>query len=154
MWLLASQVWASATFTESSTAISVSAIEAYPQLTLIFVAWLLIIFIARYTKSLFGRFILSAVQVLLFSTAAPIWFESASGSLNILRDSITAKTGISDWQAQLQLISQTSYNHLLADTFVIVLVLGFTLSLGQIWFGKNKGNSPKNLTRIDTLPKW
>ena len=64
MFVLGSQVWASAVVSESMSAIQISGLEAFPQLSVILVAWLLIVFISRYTKSLFGRFILSAVLVL------------------------------------------------------------------------------------------
>lgn len=154
MWVFAAQTWASANIRDTETQIAVSALDAYPQLTLIFVSWLLILFITRYVQSLFGRFILSAVLILLFATAAPVWFESASGSLNILREQIAAKTAVSDWQAQLELIDNGVYNHLYADGFVLLLIASLTLSLVQVWFGQSRNSKARNLTRIDSLPKW
>jgi len=154
MFILGSQVWASAVVTESISAIQISGLEAFPQLSVILVAWLLIVFISRYTKSLFGRFILSAVLVLLFATATPVWFESAAGSLSILGPQIADLTGVGDWASQQELISSSSFNHLFADVFIIALIVSLGLSLYSIWTSP-AGGPVKNLTtRIDRLPKW
>ncbi len=154
MFLLGSQVWASATVTESMKVVQISGLEAFPQLSVILVAWLLIVFISRYTKSLFGRFILSAVLMLLFATATPVWFESAAGSLAILGPQIGAITGVGDWNAQASLISNSNFNHLFADFFIISLIVSLGLSLYAIWTSPS-GAAAKNLTtRIDRLPKW
>lgn len=154
MFLLGSQVWASATISDSMIVVQISGLEAFPQLSVILVAWLLIVFISRYAKSLFGRFILSAVLTLLFATATPVWFESAAGSLAILGPQIGEMTGVGDWTSQQTLISDPSFNHLFADAFIIALIVSIGLSLYSIWTSP-AGAPARNLTtRIDRLPKW
>jgi hypothetical protein len=154
MFVLGSQVWASAVVSESMSAIHISGLEAFPQLSVILVAWLLIVFISRYTKSLFGRFMLTAVLVLLFATATPVWFESAAGSLAILGPQIGGLTGVGDWASQQELISNSSFNHLFADAFIIALILSLGLSLYSIWTSPSGGPVKNLTTRIDRLPKW
>jgi hypothetical protein len=154
MFFLGSQVWASAIVSESMIAVQISGLEAFPQLSVILVACLLIVFISRYTKSLFGRFILSAVLILLFATATPVWFESAAGSLAILGPQIGALTGVGDWTAQQVLISSASFNHLFADIFIIALIVSLGLSLYSIWTSAPGGPGKNLTTRIDRLPQW
>ena len=153
LWIFGSQVWASATITDQAKSIQVTGLEAYPQLLVGLVVWLLIAFVARYVKSLFGKFLLTAVTVLLIATMSPVWFESASGSLSVLSSSISKLTGVSDWASQSQLLSDGYYNHLAADLFVIFLILCFTTSIVRIWQNTSSDGS-KPLTRIDQLPKW
>lgn len=152
---MASQTWASAVVTDSRTAISISAIDAYPQLTLILVAWTLAFWLARYLKSFFTRFIVTAVIVLLFASAFPIWFESASGSLQVLSPQIAKLTGISDWETQSGLLSQGYYNHFAADFFIILLVMALVAAIVSIWLpAKGQKLSSQFTTRIDNLPSW
>lgn len=153
LWIFGSQVWASATITEQAKAIEITGLEAYPQLLVGLVVWLLIAFVARYVKSLFGKFLLTAITVLLIATMSPVWFESASGSLSVLGPSISKFTGVSDWASQSPLLSNGFYNHLAADLFVIALIICFTATVIRIWQNSaNDGSKP--LTRIDQLPKW
>ena len=154
MFILGSQVWASATLTESLVRVEISGLEAFPQLSVILVAWILIVFVSRYVDSLFGRFILSAVLFLLFATSAPVLFESSSGSLKVLSPRIAAVTGIGDWNAQVLLLTDTAFAHLYADLFIILLIVSFTMTLVLIW--SRRGSSPKRAlsTRIDRLPEW
>ena len=153
-WIFASQVWASTTVIESQTRLSVTGIDAYPQITFILLTGLLILWLTRYLNSLFAKFLTSAIVILLFATASPTWFESASGSLSILSPQISKSTGVSDWLGQSELIQNSSYNHLSADLFVISLISWF-ISLLIILWSKKKGQKDTNLaTRIDNLPSW
>jgi hypothetical protein len=154
MWILASQIWAETGIVDSSTRVSITGLEAYPQLTFILVAWTLILAIGRYVKAVFGKFLISAVSILLFATAAPVWFESASGSLAILSPQISRTTGVSDWQSQSNLLSDSFYNHLSADLFVIALIVGFASSLVYLWMGLSRPGAASFSTRIDKLPSW
>lgn len=154
LWILASQIWASATISQTQNEISISGIDAYPQIVLILLIGLLVLWLAKYLNSLFAKFLTSTVVVLLFATAAPIWFESASGSLAVLRPQLTATTGISDLQGQMELVSTNSYNHLAADGFVVALFIWCASLLLLIW-SRNSGISGKQFgTRIDKLPSW
>ena len=153
LWVFGSQVWAEATVTEQAKLIQISGLEAYPQLTIGMVVWLLIAFVSKYIKSLFGKFIISAASVLIVATMSPIWFESASGSMTILGPQISKLTGVSDWGSQVALISNENYNHLAADLFVILLVVCFASTLIRIW-QRNGEKGAVPLTRIDQLPKW
>lgn len=154
MWVLASQVWAESDIIESGTRISITGLAAYPQLTFILVAWTIILAIGRYIKSVFGKFLISAISILLFATAAPVWFESASGSMAILSPQISKVTGVSDWVSQGELLTNSFYNHLSADLFVIALIIGFTSSLVFLWMGLTRRDPLTFATRIDNLPRW
>jgi hypothetical protein len=154
MFLFGSQIWASATLSESFVRVEISGLEAFPQLSVILVAWLLIVFVSRYVVSLFGRFMLSAVLFLLFSTAAPVWFESASGSLKALGPKIAAITGIGDWKAQSDLLKDGSFAHIYADLFVILLIISFAVTLLLVWSDSGSRARAALSTRIDRLPKW
>jgi hypothetical protein len=153
LWIFGSQVWASATITDQARSIQVTGLEAYPQLLVGLVVWLLIAFVSRYVKSLFGKFLLTAVTVLLIATMSPVWFESASGSLSVLSPSVAKLTGVSDWASQSQLLSNGFYNHFAADLFVITLIVCFSATVIRIWKNTSPDGS-KPLTRIDQLPKW
>lgn len=153
-WVLASQVWAAATIVESQTRLSISGLDAYPQLTFLLLTGLLILWLTRYLNSVFSRFLTTAVVVLLFATASPVWFESASGSLAILGPQISKATGVSDWLGQSELIHDSFYNHVIADSFVIALIAWF-LSLVLLLWSKRTGETKKEfVTRIDKLPSW
>jgi hypothetical protein len=154
-WVTASQVWASALIAESRLEVFSSAIDGYPQLSFVLLTWVLIFWLIRYLKSVFTRFLVSAVLVLLFATLFPVWFDSASGSLTILSGQIAKKTGVSDWEGQRALLASSEFNHLSADVFVIAVVAAFLSLLLLIWLPKVKGeNSSKFVTRIDNLPSW
>ena len=153
-WIFASQVWASTTVIESQSSLSVSGLDAYPQITFILLTGILVLWLTRYLNSLFAKFLTTAVVILLFATASPTWFESASGSLSILSPQISKSTGVSDWLGQSELIQNSIYNHLSADLFVISLISWFA-SLVIILWSKKKGQKDNNLaTRIDNLPSW
>lgn len=153
-WVLAAQVWASTTVNESQARLSISGLDAYPQLTFLMLTGLLILWLARYLNSIFSKFLTSAVVVLLFATASPVWFESASGSLSILGPQIAKATGVSDWIGQSDLIHSSFYNHIVADSFVIALILWFASLVLILWL-KRAGESKKEfVTRIDNLPSW
>jgi hypothetical protein len=154
MWILASQVWAQSDIIESGTNVSITGLAAYPQLTFILVAWTIILAIGRYIKSFFGKFLMSAISILLFATAAPVWFESASGSMAILSPQISKVTGVSDWVSQGELLTNSFYNHLSADLFVIALITGLISSLIFLWMGLTRSGSGAFATRIDNLPRW
>ena len=154
MWIFASQVWAESDIVDSGTRVSISGLSAYPQLTFILLAWSVILFIGRYVKSVFGKFLMSAISILLFATAAPVWFESASGSLAILSPQIAKAVGVSGWLSQEPLLTNPFYNHLAADLFVIALVSGLISSLLFLWLGFGRASSNVFATRIDNLPRW
>lgn len=154
-WILASQVWASGVLIESQQRIQISAVEAYPQVTIVLVIWALLSLFTRYFSSFFSRFLFTAITVLLFATVSPMWFDSAAGNLNILKPQITKLTGIGDWSSSMGQLQSSYYNHNVADLFVIVLVLGLVTTLARIWFGRSSSGEPAQLTtRIDKLPKW
>jgi hypothetical protein len=154
MWIFASQTWASGVVTDTAQTIQVSGLEAYPQITIALVVWLLVAFVGRYTKTLFGRFMLTCVSMLTVAILSPIWFESAAGSLTILSPQIAKATGVSDWPAQSQLISNGTYNHLSADLFVIFLIAGFIASITASWIPAKGSKATPLTTRIDNLPSW
>ncbi len=154
MWIFASQTWASGAVTDTAQTIQVSGLEAYPQITIALVVWLLVAFVGRYTKSLFGRFMLTCVSMLTVAILSPIWFESAAGSLTILSPLIAKASGISDWAAQSELISNGTYNHLSADLFVIFLIVGFIASIAASWIPAKGLKATPLTTRIDNLPSW
>jgi len=154
MWILSSQVWASANITETNKPVQVSGLEAYPQLSITLVVWLLICFVSGYAKSLFPRFILSAISIFTVSIQAPVWFESASGSLAVLGTSVAKITGVSDWEAQQNLIDAGFYNHFAADLFVILLIICFIATITRIWARTSAAKSTPLTTRIDDLPNW
>lgn len=154
-WILASQVWASGILVETEEAISVTAVEAYPQVTIVLVVWALLSIFTRYFTSFFSKFLFTAVTVLLFATISPMWFDSAAGSLGILKPQITKLTGIADVNAALSQLETSVYDHTTADVFVIVIVLGLLSTLARIWVGSVKNGSNTQLaTRIDNLPNW
>lgn len=153
-WILASQVWAAATVTVTQTRLEISGLDAYPQLSFLLLTGLLILWLSRYLNSIFSKFLTTAVVFLLLATASPVWFESASGSLAILGPQIAKATGVSDWLGQSELIQGGFYNHTIADSFVIALILWF-LSLVFLLWTKRAGESKKEfVTRIDNLPSW
>lgn len=153
LFVLGSQSWAEAIVTDQEKLVSISGLEAYPQMSIGITILLLISLVSRYVKSLFGKFLLSAVAFLVLATLAPVWFESSAGSLSILGPQIGAITGVSDWEAQASLITQGVYNHLASDLFVIALIFCFVSTLLRVW--QIQGAATKvSLTRIDQLPKW
>ncbi len=153
-WAFSSQIWASSTIAESGNRLVISGLDAYPQITFILLTGILILWLTRYLNSLFARFLTSAVTLLLFATASPIWFESASGSLAILSPQISKATGISDWLGQSELLQDSFYNHLAADLFVIALISWFASLIFLLW-ARRPGEKTANLvTRIDKLPSW
>lgn len=153
-WLAASQIWASATITESQTRLSVTGLDAYPQIAFILLTGLLIIWLTRHLNSLFAKFLTTAVVTLLLATASPTWFESASGSLTILSPQISKSTGVSDWLGQSELIEDSVYNHVAADFFVICIVAWFISLVLLLWASKQGEKSSNLVTRIDNLPSW
>ena len=153
-WFCASQIWASAVITDSQELVSISATEAYPQLVIVFTAGLLLIWISRYLEAVFARFLGSAIVLFMFSTAAPVWFDSAAGSLNILSSLISKKTGVSDWYSQISLISDTYYNHIASDVFILVLIGWLISAITLLWTRRIGSTAPKFSTRIDNLPSW
>jgi len=153
-WILSGQVWAIATITETQQQISATATESYPQIALVLTIWLLIILFSRYVKGFFGKFLLSAVTLLLFATVSPVWFDSAAGNVQILSGAITKAVGISDWQAQQELLTKVYYQHTIADFFVIAIIVGLISTLFVVWSGLPKGNASILETRVDRLPKW
>jgi hypothetical protein len=154
-WILASQVWASGVLVDTEQIISVTAVEAYPQVTIVLVVWALLSIFTRYFTSFFSKFLFTAITVLLFATVSPMWFDSAAGSLNILKPQITKLTGIADWNSAMSQLATSFYDHTVADFFVIVLVLGLVSTLARIWLGSAKPDGGTTLTtRIDKLPKW
>jgi hypothetical protein len=154
MWIFASQDWAASDIVDSATRVSITGLETYPQLTFILLAWSLILFIGAYIKTFFGKFLVSAISILLFATAAPVWFESASGSLAILSIQIAEVTGVSGWSSQTDLLNNPTYNHIAADLFVIALIIGLISSLLHLWIGIARSESKALVTRIDNLPRW
>jgi len=154
MWIFASQAWAASDIVDSATRVSITGLEAYQQLTFILVAWTLILFIGAYIKTFFAKFLVSSISMLLFATAAPVWFESASGSLAILSTQIAAVTGVSGWSSQKDLLTNSTYNHLAADLFVLALIVGLVSSLFHLWIGISRSESKALATRIDNLPRW
>lgn len=154
-WILASQVWASGVLVDTEKLISVTAVEAYPQVTIVLVVWALLSIFTRYFKSFFSKFLFTAITILLFATVSPMWFDSAAGNLNILKPQITKLTGIADWNSAISQLETSFYDHTVADLFVIVLVLGLVSTLARIWLGSGGSKSGAQLTtRIDKLPKW
>jgi hypothetical protein len=153
-WVFASQVWASTSIIESQNRLSVTGLDAYPQVAFILLTGVLILWLTRYLNSLFAKFLTSAVVILLFATASPTWFESASGSLSILSPQISKATGVSDWLGQSDLITNSSYNHLAADCFVISLIIWFVSLLALLWLRKKDQPVSNLATRIDNLPSW
>lgn len=154
-WILASQVWASGVLLDSEKTLSVTAVEAYPQVTIVLVVWALLSIFTRYFSSFFSKFLFTAITILLFATISPMWFDSAAGNLNILKPQITKLTGIADWNAALSQLSSSFYDHTVSDLFVIVIVLGLVSTLARIWLGAQKQRLGGQLTtRIDKLPKW
>jgi len=154
MWIFASQTWALAVITDTEQTVQVSGLEAYPQIAIALVVWPLVAFVGRYTKSLFGRFMLTCVSFLTVAILSPIWFESAAGSLTILSPLIAKATGVSDWAAQSELISNGTYNHLSADLFVIFLIVSFIASITGSWTPSKGTKATPLTTRIDNLPSW
>ena len=153
-WIFASQTWASTIVSESQTTLSISGLDAYPQITFILLTGLLILWVSKYLGSIFGKFLTTAITVLLFATASPVWFESASGSFSILSPQISKVTGVSDWLGQSDLIKNSQYNHLAADSFVIFLII-WLISLIYLLWSKPKGKARAEfVTRIDKLPSW
>ena len=154
-WILASQVWARGVLVDTEKAISVTAVEAYPQVTIVLVVWALLSIFTRYFKSFFSKFLFTAITILLFATVSPMWFDSAAGNLNILKPQITKLTGIADWNSAMSQLESSFYEHTYADIFVIVIVLGLVSTLARIWLAGGSENSAVQLTtRIDKLPKW
>lgn len=153
-WIFASQVWASTTVSESQNRLSVTGLDAYPQVTFILLTGLLMLWLSRYLNSLFSKFLTSAVSLLLFATASPIWFESASGSLSILRSQISKATGVSDWLGQSDLIESSVYNHFAADMFVIFIITWLVSLFLLLWLRRSGENKANLATRIDKLPSW
>lgn len=153
-WFFSSQTWASTTISETQTQVSISGLDAYPQITFILLIGLLMLWVSRYLNSIFGKFIASSVTFLLFATASPVWFESASGSLAILSSQISKLTGVSDWLGQSELIKGSFYNHIAADSFVILLIVWLVSFLIILW-SRPKGRAKAEfVTRIDKLPSW
>lgn len=153
-WLLASQVWSAARIIDSQKHIEVSALDAYPQLSVIFVVWLLLVWLLRYFNSGFTKFMLSAVIFLLFSTAAPVWFDSAAGSFALLSPQISKLTGVSDFAGQASLIDSLTFNHGAADFFIISMVLAVISGIALVWLPKRTQERSNFSTRIDKLPSW
>lgn len=153
-WALATQVWAATTVIESQTRLAVSGLEAYPQLPFLLMTGILILWVSRYLSSVFSKFLTTAVAVLLFATASPVWFESASGSLSILSPQISKATGVSDWLGQSGLIQNSFYNHLAADSFVIALIFWFVSLVLLLWVRRHGESKNVFVTRIDNLPSW
>lgn len=154
-WILASQVWASGVLVDTEKTISVTAVEAYPQVTIVLVVWALLSIFTRYFTSFFSKFLFTAITILLFATVSPMWFDSAAGNLNILKPQITKLTGIADWNSAMSQLESSFYEHTYADIFVIVIVLGLVSTLARIWLAGGSENSAVQLTtRIDKLPKW
>lgn len=154
MWIMTSQTWAGARISETQQQVEITGLEAYPQITVSLVVWLLLVFVAGYVKSFFGRFLLSAISVLTTAILAPTWFESASGSLTILSQKISKLTGVSDWASQGSLISNSYYNHLAADLFIIFLIVAFASSMTRYWLPAKGAKIIELKTRIDDLPQW
>lgn len=154
MWVLASQTWASANIEETNQPISVTGLEAFPQLTISLVIWLLIAFVSGYLKSLFPRFLLSAISVFNLAIQAPVLFESAGGSLSVLSSAITRLTGVSGWDSQEVLITNGEYGHFVADLFIVLLLVCFMATVTRIWLKSTFRNEKALVTRIDDLPKW
>lgn len=153
-WILSSQIWASAIVSESQTEVSMTGMAAYPQVSFLLLTGVLILWLTNYLNSVFSKFITSAVVVLLVSAASPVWFESASGSLSILKPEIAKVTGVSDWLGQTDLINSSFYNHFAADFFVITLILWFVTLVIYIWSNKPGQKDKQFVTRIDNLPSW
>jgi len=153
-WFFASQEWAATTVIESQNRITVSGLDAYPQITFILLTGVLILWLTRYLNSLFSRFLTTAVVVLLFATASPTWFESASGSLSILSPQISKATGVSDWLGQSELIQASVYNHFAADLFVVFLIAWFVSLVVLLWMRQRNQKATNLVTRIDKLPSW
>lgn len=153
-WFFASQTWASATIIETNQSVTISGLDAYPQLTFLLVTGLLIIWLSRYLNSLFSKFLTTAVAVLLLATSAPVWFESAAGSIAILAPQIAKATGVSDWLGQSELLERTSFDHFSADMCVLGLIFWFLSIAWLIWSPRIGEKSEKLVTRIDKLPNW
>ncbi len=153
-WILSSQVWASAVVSEAQTEVSITGMAAYPQVSFLLLTGVLILWLMKYLNSVFSKFITTAVVVLLVSAASPVWFESASGSLSILRPEIAKVTGVSDWLGQTELINGSFYNHFAADFFVLALILWFATLVIYIWSNKPGQQKKQFVTRIDNLPSW
>jgi hypothetical protein len=153
-WVLASQTWAATTVIDTQNRLSISGLDAYPQLSFLLITGLLILWLTRYLNSVFSKFLTSAVVVLLMATSSPVWFDSAAGSVSILNQEISKVTGVSDWLGQSTLIEKSYYNHFMADVFVISLMIWCTTLVYILW-SKRPGESKKEfVTRIDKLPSW
>ena len=154
-WVLASRVWATGLIADTKETISVTAVEAYPQVSIVLIVWALLSTFTRYFTSFFSKFLFTAITVLLFATISPMWFDSAAGNLGILKPQITKLTGIADMNAALAQLESSFYDHTIADLFVIVIVLGLFSTMARIWIGSVRSGSGSSLTtRIDNLPKW
>lgn len=153
-WILSSQTWASAVINETEIEVLISGNSAYPQIAFLLLTGILIIWLTKYLNSFFSKFLITAVTVLLVASASPVWFESASGSLSVLRPEIAKVTGISDWLGQSSIIKSSYYNHFAADFFVLALILWFISIIIFIWSSKPEQKGKQFVTRIDNLPSW
>jgi preprotein translocase subunit SecG len=153
-WIFASQIWAKATLLDNAKTVSVSGVDAYPQLTFIFCIGLLMLWLMRYFNSVFTKFLANAVLALMLSTSLPVLFDSASSSLQILSPQISKVAGISDWLGQAELIKSSTYNNLAADVTVIALGIWFITSIALLWATKPGQTDKDFVTRIEKLPSW
>lgn len=153
-WILGSQTWMSVIVIDSGKTLSATGLESYPQLGFTLVIWLFIAMFSSYLKSLFSKFIFSAVSVLLFATLFPVWFDSAAENLAPLLPLLRTETGVGDLGPAMQLVENIFYAHLIADSFVICVILALVLILFRIWSTASGEQARVATTRIDKLPKW
>lgn len=123
----AAQTWQSATLTETAAQLSINGFAAYPQIGLVIALQLLVLFGSRYWKfvpALIAMIIGAALSALAI---LPILQSTMSNRWHLLQSQITAATGLADWLAQREAISDLQVN-----TLAIWLTIG-ALALLQLW---------------------
>lgn len=151
---LSSQVWASALISDSQLPVSATGLDSYPQISIVLLTWVVLLFVSRYVNSFFGKFLLSSVLVMMMATTLPIFFGAASMNLSILQTRVASATGIAGWAEQEVLLSDTTFNSVAAEGFCLALVFCFAFSIWLVWSRTERGTNKSLETRIDRLPQW
>lgn len=120
----ASLTWQSAHLDEQGVTIEASGFSGFTQIGLFLALQILGLFGVRYWNRLGAWIATSLVALLSVATISPILGAVASADFRLIQKQVTKLTGIADWQAQAEVLTNLSVNMpAILTTLVAMLAL-------------------------------
>ena len=142
----ASLTWQSAQLDEQGVTIEASGFSGFTQIGLFLALQILGLFGVRYWNRLGAWIATSLVALLSVATIWPILGAVASADFRIIQKQVTKLTGIADWQAQAEVLTNLSVN---MPAILTTLVAMLALAVWSI-----RGAVSKRQAKRSTSSEW